>query len=80
MRVRKKPLEVHALQYVGHNDFAISQFAGQPLVKNEEGKLEIPTLEGVMYASKGDFIIRGIKGELYPIKPDLFYETYDIIE
>ena len=40
-------------------------------------EIEIETLEGTMKANKGDFIIRGVKGELYPCKPDIFYETYD---
>ena len=40
-------------------------------------EIEIETLEGTMKANKGDFIIRGVKGELYPCKEDIFYETYD---
>lgn len=40
----------------------------------------IPTLEGVMYAAPGDWIIRGIKGELYPCKPDIFEATYEEAE
>lgn len=40
-------------------------------------ELDIPTLEGVMHASVGDFIITGIRGEQYPCKPDIFHETYD---
>ena len=42
--------------------------------------LSIPTLEGVMVAKEKDYIIRGIKGELYPCKPDIFEETYEAIE
>lgn len=41
------------------------------------GALMIPTLEGQMQASFGDFIIKGVKGEFYPCKPDIFYATYD---
>jgi hypothetical protein len=41
------------------------------------GELEIPTLEGVMTAKPGDWIIRGVKGEFYPCKPDVFAVTYD---
>ena len=41
------------------------------------GTLDIPTLEGVMTASPGDWIIRGVKGELYPCKPDIFDATYE---
>ena len=43
-------------------------------------ELDIPTLEGVMHASVGDFIITGIHGEQYPCKPDIFFETYEPIE
>ena len=40
-------------------------------------KLRIPTLEGNMFADKGDYIIKGVKGEFYPCKPDIFHLTYD---
>lgn len=40
-------------------------------------EVEIKTLEGVMKANKGDYIIKGVQGELYPCKPDIFYETYE---
>ena len=42
-----------------------------------EEEVEIKTLEGVMKANKGDYIIKGVQGELYPCKPDIFYETYE---
>lgn len=41
--------------------------------------LEIETLEGTMTAQKGDFIIRGVQGEFYPCKPDIFWKTYEEI-
>jgi hypothetical protein len=41
--------------------------------------LLIPTLEGVMIATEGDFIIRGVQGELYPCKPDIFEQTYEVV-
>lgn len=41
--------------------------------------LLIPTLEGVMIATEGDFIIRGVQGELYPCKPDIFEQTYELV-
>lgn len=44
----------------------------------ENGGIDIPTLEGVMRASFTDFIIKGIQGEFYPCKPDIFRLTYDI--
>lgn len=42
----------------------------------ESPKLIIDTLEGTMYASEGDYIIKGISGEFYPFKPDIFHKTY----
>lgn len=44
------------------------------------GVLDIPTLEGTMTAQIGDWIIRGVRGELYPCKPDIFEATYDKVE
>lgn len=44
------------------------------------GTFDIPTLEGTMTAQVGDFIIRGVKGELYPCKPDIFDATYEAVE
>ena len=44
------------------------------------GALMIATLEGVMSASPGDYIIRGVKGEFYPCKPDIFHATYEPVE
>lgn len=46
---------------------------------SSRGFLEIDTLEGVMKASEGDFIIRGVNGEFYPCKPDVFNRTYEEI-
>ena len=45
-----------------------------------EEELEIETLEGTMKADKGDWIIRGVKGELYPCKPDVFEMTYEKVK
>ncbi|EHB5084677.1 hypothetical protein K6Y43_000991 [Enterococcus faecalis] len=43
-------------------------------------KLTIHTIEGPIYASPGDYIIKGVNGELYPCKPDIFEKSYEIIE
>ena len=43
-------------------------------------EIDIETLEGVMHASVGDFIITGVHGEQYPCKPDIFFETYEPVE
>ena len=45
-----------------------------------DGQLDIPTLEGVMTARPGDWIIRGVKGEFYPCKPDIFEATYELMK
>lgn len=42
--------------------------------------LEIETLEGVMHAAEGDFIIEGVAGEQYPCKPDIFAKTYEVVD
>ena len=43
-------------------------------------EMDIPTLEGVMHADIGDWIITGVKGEKYPCKPDVFVQTYELVE
>jgi hypothetical protein len=50
---------------------------GAVTVRDDENGLDIHTLEGVMHAQVGDWIIRGVKGELYPCKPDIFAATYE---
>lgn len=52
----------------------IETWAGGPTIR-----MKIRTLEGEIYADQGDYIIRGIKGELYPCKPDIFAETYESV-
>jgi len=52
---------------------------GQPSYHRAIG-LKIPTLEGLMVATEGDWIIRGVKGELYPCKPDIFEATYEPVD
>ena len=45
-----------------------------------QGELYIKTLEGIHHVSIGDYIIKGVKGELYPCKPDIFEQTYEVVE
>lgn len=82
MQYRKKPVVIDAIQWQGlaHSTIKIENFVGKELEivgPPGEGKLIIPTLEGNMEASIGDFIIRGIQGEFYPCKEDIFYATYE---
>ena len=77
-KYRKKPVVIEAVQFTGANWAEIQAFAGMDVQLDDIAVLlKIPTLEGVMQADKGDWIIRGIKGELYPCKPDIFAATYE---
>lgn len=77
MRFRKKPVEVEALRYTGDNYEEISWYLGyEPEKLNYPVGIRILTLEGSHIASPGDWIIKGVKGEFYPCKPDIFKETY----
>lgn len=93
MRVRKKPVEVEAVRFAGTAESMIFDDAPDWLVEavlknpSELGAVyksgngaAIHTLEGEHFASPGDWIIRGVKGELYPCKPDIFEQTYERIE
>lgn len=92
MLYRKKPVVVEAVQFVGISD-SNNNFSERPdwLIKaiykdeviqffGDTNKLTIQTLEGPIYASVGDYIIKGIQGEIYPCKPVIFQETYEIIQ
>lgn len=92
---RKKPVTIAAIQWTGTNFEEIKAFFGKDAkeyaqltevgldgkVKDTiKGNLTIETLEGNHTASPGDFIIRGVKGEYYPCKPDIFEQTYEVVE
>lgn len=83
MLVRKKPVEVEAQKIDELNYKSIAEWCGA-LVKyrqdNYEPHLQILTLEGAMTAYIGDWVIKGVKGEFYPCKADIFEKTYDIVE
>lgn len=78
---RKKPVVIEAHQWNGLNRHELAEVFGtiEPFVAvNPLGELLfIKTLEGEMRADKGDWIIRGVKGEFYPCKPDIFASTYE---
>ncbi len=80
-KFRKKPVVIDAVRWDGDLVTVESLFSGstQEAVEQNLGDpaLLIPTLEGVMRAEVGDWIIRGVKGELYPCKPDIFAATYE---
>ncbi|MFD2172395.1 hypothetical protein [Tumebacillus lipolyticus] len=77
-KFRKKPVEIEAIQYDGGNADEIAAFVGDASPKlNIDDQYAIATLEGVMLANVGDWIIKGVQGEFYPCKPDVFAATYD---
>ena len=85
MKYRKKPVVIEAVQFTGENPAEIVAFAGSAahdIYQLGEGRcsLVIHTLEGEMKASAGDYIIKGINGEFYPCKPDVFEKTYEVAE
>lgn len=93
MKAKKKPVVIEFIQYNGNsNKMEIEDWIGKDLrceifsdSAYEAGvgapyfSLFIPTLEGEMRADPHDYIIKGVNGEFYPCKPDIFEKTYDII-
>ena len=82
-KYRKKPVIVEAVQYDGTREslLKIAQLQQAPSwLKVDGDDLLIPTLEGVMRAKVGDYVIKGVKGELYPCKPDIFEQTYEPVD
>ena len=75
---RKKPVVVEAIQWTGENHAEMCEFIDPEVfeIKPKEG-LIIHTLEGDHHASPGDYIIKGVNGEFYPCKPDIFAKTYE---
>lgn len=92
MKFRKKPVEIEAFCFtvdpipdwfmdrVSDNSIRLHDcYDGGGFVPNK-GTADIKTLEGVMTAKAGDYIIKGVKGEIYPCKPDIFEATYEAVE
>lgn len=83
-KYRKKPVEVEAVKWDGNRISEVTDWVSKGLEDNSifrmGDKVLIKTLEGDMQASPGDYIIRGINGELYPCKPDIFEKTYDPVK
>jgi hypothetical protein len=83
MKYRKKPVVIDAIQFKGDNWEKMGEFIGQKASlakKYGEPVLLINTLEGEMRADINDWIIKGVKGEFYPCKPDIFQQTYELAE
>ncbi len=85
-KFRKKPIVIEAFQFTGGSnlDPAVPEwFVTGVLSKNvvaAPDHITIVTLEGVMRGDVGDWIIRGVNGEIYPCKPDIFAATYEAVD
>lgn len=83
IKLRKKPVEVEAVQFAGNNHTEIIDFANTASFEEMASggrELVIGTLEGRMAVSIGDWVIKGVKGEFYPCKPDVKELTYDEVD
>ena len=81
-KFRKKPVVIEAVQFDGTDescDWLIPQLKSGSISRSFN-KLHIKTLEGTMTADLGDWIIKGVNGEFYPCKPDIFDKTYEAAE
>jgi len=85
-RYRKKPVEIEAVQFTAGNSVQVAQFIadGGGTFRTEthprDGAQDIfyiRTLEGEMRAVDGDWVVKGVQGEFYPCKPDIFAATYE---
>lgn len=77
MKYRKKPAVVEAIQFDGDNFYEVEQFAKGKTFYDILERFYISTLEGEMLVSEGDYVIKGVEGEFYPCKPDIFHKTYE---
>lgn len=83
MKFRKKPVVIEAVQWKNSDESRreIADFCGTHAEwRFNLGDVHVHTLEGVMTARPDDWIIRGVKGEFYPVKPDIFSATYEPVE
>lgn len=87
MKYRKKPVVIEAIQWTGSNLKECRAFLGDDCLQSYaerrpggRNEIHIKTLEGMHIASRGDFLIRGVKGEHYACKPDIFAATYEAAE
>lgn len=83
MKFKTKPVVKEAVQWTGKNLDEILRFTGANEIGNDfrrEDWIIIPTLEGNMKAIPGDWIIKGLRNEFYPCKPDIFEKTYEPVE
>jgi hypothetical protein len=85
-KFRKKPVVIEAIQWNGNNNHEFSSFCPPgklkfhfSIIKDDPNNILIDTLDGEMKALPGDWIIKGVNGEFYPCKPDIFEKTYEAV-
>ena len=86
-RFRKKPVEIEAMQFTDLDSYLnivawwqaqnTGTLSAEEMFEFRTPLMLVNTLEGTMAANPGDWIIRGVQGEFYPCKPDIFSETYE---
>ena len=86
-KYRKKPVEIEAIQFKRNEFEDINEFTHGNAINfrtekciNGKSYCEIKTLEGYMTATEGDYIIKGVNGEFYPCKENIFIKTYEPVE
>lgn len=82
MKYRKKPVVIEAVRFMVDDylpDWFMDRVTSNIIITHADGTCDIKTLEGTMRANKGDYIILGVNGEVYPCKPDIFDKTYEVV-
>lgn len=79
MKFRKKPVVIEAVQFMGTPESLKEVVDFMICVETIDNQIVIRTLEGEMRAIAGDWIIKGVNGEFYPCKPDIFEKTYEAV-
>lgn len=85
-KARKKPVEIEFMQFSDINSVEDISSWVEGKIKHKVsnkfniGYMYIETLEGTMTASLGDYIVKGVDGEFYPVKPDIFEQTYEVLK
>lgn len=85
-KARKKPVEIEFMQFNDIDNVKDISLWGEGKIKHKVsnkfnmGYMYIETLEGTMIAELGDYIIKGVQGEFYPVKPDIFEKTYEVLK
>ena len=80
VRYKTKPCEIEAIQYTGNNLIEILDWGQGKILWNDVDDLFVDTLEGRMRADVYDYIIKGLRGEYYPCKPDVFEKKYEEVK